>query len=139
MYPSLQMDVPNVLSDLEEPVFDQIQQDVEMVLYFDNLQDYDNTGEQKTLNTIEQIEVLRQIARNFMANFSEVIQFYDLGFSKQNPRYTPRTNLANDRLITLECVFTLTTELECVEDANKMDLNSFPATVEKLDIENWKA
>jgi hypothetical protein len=36
-------------------------------------------------------------------------------------------------------VFTLTTELECVPDANKMDLNSFPATVEKVDIENWKA
>jgi hypothetical protein len=139
MYPSLQMDVPNVFNDLQEPEFSQVQQDIEMVLYFDNLQDYDNTGEQKTLNTIEQFEVVKKIARDFMANLPPVLDKYQAGVIKTPPRYIPRSNVGNDRLITLECTFVITTTLECVDVSKEMDLDLFPATVSKVDIENWKA
>ena len=138
MFPSLQMDVPNVFNDLQEPELYQVPQDIEMVFYFDNLQDYDNAGDQKTLNTIEQVEVVRQIAREFMANVPFVLEKYGAGFIKTPPRYIPRSNIANDKLITLECTFVITTTLECVDELKEMDLSLFPATVGKVDLENWK-
>ena len=135
-YPALQMDVPNVLTTLGEPSEESQQQEVEMVLYFDNLQDYNNNGTQKVLNTIEQMDILRVIARNFMANLPLVLDKYDVGFIKPNIRYIPRSNLHNDKLITLECSFVLVTQLECVDGSNLMDLDLFPSTLSEADIEN---
>ncbi|OED34702.1 hypothetical protein AB832_06935 [Flavobacteriaceae bacterium (ex Bugula neritina AB1)] len=139
MYPALQMDVPNFFNDLAEEEFFQVQQDIEMVLYFDKLQDYDNNGNLDNRNTIEQMDYLKTIARNFMANLTGVFALYEAGFIKTPPRYVPRANLHNPKLITLECTFTLTTELECVPEVDKMDLSLFPQAVSKVDIENWKA
>lgn len=139
LYPALQMDVPNVFNDLKEPSFDSVQQDIEMVLYFDDLQGYSNNGSVDTRNIIEQFRDLQEIARVFLANLVDVLAWYNAGFIKTNPRFTPRSNLHDKKLITLECVFTLTTQLECIDEANRIDLNNLPATVSKVDIENWKA
>lgn len=138
-YPALQMDVPNVLNDLDDVSFDDMQQDVEMVLYFDNLQDYNNNGTLNALNTIEQFDTVNNLIRPFLANFSELLTFYGAGFIKSKPRHTPRSNLHNDKLITIETTFTITVNLDCVDDVKKMDLNAFPTTVSETDIENWKA
>ena len=136
LYPALQMDVPDYLSDIKAPSYGADQKDIQMILYFDKLQDRDNLGKLDTRNTIEQIDYLDGIARVFMANWVEVVRFYSLGFIKTNPRYTPRTNLHNPKLITLEVSFVLTTQLECVEESDKIDLNALPVTLSKIDIEN---
>ena len=137
-YPALQMDVPNALNVLSEPEYGTQQQDVEMVLYFYDLQGYGNDGRTKLLNEIEQFQILRDIARNFMANLPLVLEHYGAGFIKNNPRYIPRSNLHNPKLITLECTFTITTQLECVEDAKQIDLSLLPTTLSENDIENVK-
>ncbi|GAG25150.1 unnamed protein product, partial [marine sediment metagenome] len=49
-----------------------------------------------------------------------------------------RSNLHNAKLITLECTFTITTQIECVEEANQIDLSLLPATLSEDDIENIK-
>ncbi|GAG37058.1 unnamed protein product, partial [marine sediment metagenome] len=51
-YPALQMDVPNAFNVLSEPEYGTQQQDIEMVLYFDDLQGYGNDGRTKILNEI---------------------------------------------------------------------------------------
>jgi len=138
-YPSLQMDVPNSISDLDEPSFDTGRQDVEMVLYFDNLQDYNNDGRTNTQNTIEQFDTVKDLIDPFLANFQIVLMHYGAGFMKSKPRHIPRSNLHNPKLITIETTFTLTVNLSCLDDSKKMDLDLFPATVSETDIENWKA
>ena len=138
-YPALQMDVPDNYKDLKEPSYYPIQQDVKITLYFDKLQDYDNAGKADTRNTIEQVEYLRGIAKDFMSNLVEVFAFYGDSFFKTFPTYTPRTNLHNPKLITLQVDFTITTQTVCIDDANKIDLNNLPATISEVDIENWKA
>lgn len=138
-FPSLHMDVPNSFKDAKEPTFGLLDQQIEMVLYFDKLQDYDNEGKRDTRNTIEQMAYLNGVARDFMANYVDVLEYYGIGYIEGAVRYTPRSNLHNNKLITLEASFTLVTTLDCVDDANKIDLSSLPATVSETDIENWKA
>ena len=71
-----------------------------------------------------------------MANLPPVLDKYDAGFIKPNIRYIPRSNLHNDKLITLECSFVLVTQLKCVDDSNLMDLDLFPSELSEDDIEN---
>ena len=48
LYPALQMDVPDYLSDIKAPSYGADQKDIQMILYFDKLQDRDNLGKLDT-------------------------------------------------------------------------------------------
>lgn len=136
-YPSVMWDSSELsVSHTEQPQYKVGEQTVKMMLYFDDLQYYENDGTTNILNLIEAQDALLAIAKDFMANFVVVIgpAKYSIGYIT-NPTYVPRTNLGNQRLITWEVAFDLTHYYPCTDAAFEIDVNTLPATIQEEDIE----
>ena len=123
LFPAVQMDVPDYFQTIEEPNYDGTKEEIKVLLYFYDEQDYNNDSSAKTINLVEQWTNLKTIAEDFMANYLEAIgpKKYNVGFIS-NPRYTQRSNLHNDRLIVWEVEFILTHIAPCTVESNKIDL-----------------
>ena len=136
LFPAVQMDVPDYFQALEQPSYDGTKEEIKVLLYFYDEQDYNNDSSAKTINLIEQWTNLKTIAEDFMANYLEVIgpKKYNVGFIS-NPRYTQRSNLHNDRLIVWEVEFTLTHIAPCTNILNKINLNLLPDILQLQDLE----
>ena len=136
MFPALHFDVPDGLTGKEEPAYLGTKEDIEILLYFDALQDYNNDGTANTLNLIEQWDDLKVIANDFMANFVQVIgaEKYNIG-NISDPKYIQRSNMHNQRLLTWEVSFIFTSSVPCTETQYKIDLSLLPAAIEETDIE----
>jgi len=140
LFPALHFDVPDFFQPSEELNYLGFKEDIAVNLYFDDLQNYDNSGEQKTDNLIEQWAALKQITEDFISNLSEVLQYYKAGFIRTVPRFEPKSNLFNDRLITFEVSFTIAHISECTEEIHKINLLSLPGSgcFPAYDLENYK-
>ncbi len=137
LFPRLMFEIPQFIQDVDTVEYFGYNDEIPIVLYFDDLQDYQIDGTLETDNTIEQQSKLLDIAKIFMANLREVLcKKYRIGhFSK--PRYVPRTNAHNDRLIVWQVSFTLTRLVPCVEASAQIDLDNLPATLEETDLEKY--
>jgi len=135
-FPAVHLDKPDGFQEDQEPSYIEKDETIEMILYFDTLQDYNNDGSANTLNLIEQEDALKIIANDFMANVVEVIGVdkYNIGHIDK-PKYVVRSNLHNQKLITWEVSFNLTHQTPCTEDQYKIDLDLLPDTIEGTDIE----
>ncbi len=136
LFPAVQMDVPDYFQALEQPSYDGTKEEIKVLLYFYDEQDYNNDSSAKTINLVEQWTNLKTIAEDFMANYLEAIgpKKYNVGFIS-NPRYTQRSNLHNDRLIVWEVEFILTHIAPCTIASSKIDLDLLPDILQLQDIE----
>jgi len=136
LFPAVQMDVPDYFQTIEEPSYDGTKEEIKVLLYFYDEQDYNNNSSAKTTNLIEQWTNLKTIAEDFMANYLEAIgpKKYNIGFIT-NPRYTQRSNLHNDRLILWEVEFILTHIAPCTEFLRRIDLDLLPEILQLADLE----
>ena len=136
LFPAVQMDVPDYFQTLEQPSYEGTKEEIKILLYFYDEQDYNNNSSSKTINLIEQWTNLKTIAEDFITNYLEAIgpKKYNIGFIS-NPRYTQRSNLHNDRLILWEVEFILTHIAPCTEFARRIDLESLPENLQELDLE----
>ena len=136
LFPAVQMDVPDYFQALEQPSYDGTKEEIKVLLYFYDEQDYNNDSSAKTINLIEQWTNLKTIAEDFIANYIEAIgpKKYNVGFIS-NPRYTQRSNLHNDRLIVWEVEFILTHIAPCTIASSKIDLNLLPDILQLPDLE----
>ncbi len=139
LFPALHFDVPDFFQPSEELNYLGFKEDIAINLYFDDLQNYDNSGEIKKDNLIEQWAALKQITEDFINNLSEVLQYYKAGFIRTVPRFEPKSNLFNDRLLTFEVSFTLSHFSKCTEEINKINLLSLPGAgcFPAYDLENY--
>jgi hypothetical protein len=139
LFPALHFDVPDFFQPSEELNYLGFKEDISLNLYFDDLQNYDNSGEQKTDNLIEQWAGLKQISEDFINNLSEVLQYYKAGFIRTVPRFEPKSNLFNDRLITFEVSFTIAHFSECTEEIHKINPAALPVLDcnFNIDLENY--
>ena len=136
LYPSLQFDPPDWFQATDEPNYLGVNEDVKVLLYFDNLQDYNNDSSEETDNLIEQWEELKTIAEDFMANLAVVLQHYGVGYLKTQPKYVQKSNLHNDRLITWEVEVTVSHISQCTAVNFQIDTDLLPGTIPSADIEN---
>jgi len=136
MFPAVHFDKPDGIQANEEPGYLGTNETIEMLLYFDTLQDYKNDGSANILNLIEQEDVLKIIANDFMANLIQVIgpDKYNIG-NITDPKYIQRSNMHNQRLITWEVTFSLRHAIPCTEQQYIIDLSALPATIQETDIE----
>jgi len=139
LFPALHFDVPDFFQPSEELNYLGFKEDISVNLYFDDLQNYDNSGEIKTDNLIEQWAALKQIAEDFISNLNEVLQYYKAGFIRTVPRFEPKSNLFNDRLITFEVSFTIAHFSECTEEIHKINPAALPVLDcnFNIDLENY--
>lgn len=139
LFPALHFDVPDFFQPSEELNYLGFKEDIAVNLYFDDLQNYDNSGEQKTDNLIEQWAALKQITDDFISNLSEVLQYYKAGFIRTVPRFEPKSNLFNDRLITFEVSFTIAHFSECTQEIHKINPAALPVLDcnFNIDLENY--
>jgi len=135
LYPSVMFDVPDYTQYVEEPDYLGTKEQMQITLYFDNLQDYENDGEQVVLNLIEQWGALKQIAEDFVANFRVVWEYYGAGHVDVNTKFVQRSNLHNDRLITWEVTFMLTHVVPCTDSQFIIDPSTFPLILDPDDLE----
>jgi len=135
-FPAVHLDKPDGFQEGQEPSYLENSETIQMILYFDTLQDYNNDGSANTLNLIEQEDALKIIANDFMANVVEVIGVdkYNIG-SIDKPKYIVRSNLHNQKLITWEVSFNFTHQTPCTEDQYKIDLSALPDNIPQTDIE----
>jgi len=139
LFPSLHWAVPEFTQYTDPVQFEGLKEEVEITLYFDDLQDYINDGSTKTINLIEQWDRLKQIAEDYIANFENALcNKYQAGFISA-PKFEQFSNGHNERLITWRVSFVLTHIIPCTDPANIIDLNLLPVTIPTDDIENWKA
>ena len=136
MFPAMMFDIPDQVLAIGEPEYDGTEEEVDMLIYFDTLQDHNNDGSANTKNLVEQWDDLKNIATDFMANFVKVIGVdkYNIGHIT-NPKYIQRPNLHNQKLLTWEVTFTLTHTGPCTEVGKQIDLDLLPATIPETDIE----
>lgn len=140
LYPSIMMEPPDSINDTNEPQYLEREEDIDVVLYFDDLQDKENDGSANTLNLIEQWDNLHAIAKDFMANFVVLsgVDKYNIGEIVGNVRYVPRSNLGNDKLITWEATFQFRHRTPCTDPIYQIDptdLTKFPENIQETDIE----
>ena len=136
MFPAVHMDKPDGITGIEEPGYLGGDESVEMLLYFDTEQDYNNDGTANTLNLIEQEDELKVIANDFIANFVVIIgaDKYNIG-NITKPKYVQRSNVHNQKLITWEVSFVLTHSALCTLPQYQIDLSLLPDTIPDTDIE----
>jgi hypothetical protein len=138
-FPALHFAVPESTKYLEAINYDGIKEEVEVTLYFDNLQDCENDGSAETDNLIEQWAELKQIAEDYIANFSEVLCNKYLAGSITAPKFEQFSHGHNDRLITWRVTFNLIHTIPCTDPLNKIDLSLLPSSLTEIDLENWKS
>lgn len=136
MFPALHFDIPDYFEPTQEENYLGFNQDIAINLYFDDLQGYDNSGSQTIKTLIEQWADVKQIAEDFICNLAQVLEYYNIGFIRTQPRYEPRANLHNDKLITFQVSFILSHVAECTREQNKIDLSALPEYIERKDLEN---
>ncbi len=141
MFPAVQMDIPDWAQYKEQPSYLGTLEDLKVILYFYDLEDYNNDSSEKTSNLVEQMTNLKTIADDFLANILEVIgpKKYNIGYIS-NPRIVPRAMLHNDRLIVWEAEFVFSHTTICTDSAFKVDLTdlaAFPEILPDSDIENY--
>lgn len=140
-FPALMFEPPESIQAQEEPEYLGSDEDIEILLYFDALQDYNNDGSANTLNLVEQWSNLKTIAKDFMANLVNVLsnKYGNQLKLENNPRYVPRSNLHNAKLITWEVSFTLSHQVPCTDEAFQIDLSQLPDDIPEEDIERTGA
>ena len=133
MSPSVQWVIPE---QSEWKMSDEYQQReiVKMCLFFDALQDYDNCGKPVKLTMLEQMQVLKAQAQNFIVNFNKVLCHYGLGQITSNPIIELDSYSHKDRMIVCKVCFDLDFIAECPE---VLDISSFPDDLEVCDLENY--
>jgi len=138
-FPRLMFEIPQFIQDIDVSDYFGFNDEIPVVLYFDDLQSYENDGSLLTDTLVQQQSDLLQLAKRFVANFNQVLcKKYRAGHFT-NPRYIPRTNAFNDRLVVWQVEFTLTRVVPCVDAGDQIDLTNLPANVPEVDIENYKA
>ena len=138
-FPALQWAVPEFTQYIDTPNFQGVKEEIEITLYFDNLQDYSNDGSKVTKNLIEQFADLKQIAEDYIANFNLAFCDKYRAGSITNPKFEQFAYGHNDRLISWRVTFTLQHLTPCTDLANQVDLSLLPLTLGDIDLENWKA
>lgn len=139
LYPSVQFHVPENTS-ISNSDLDYLgsKEEIQITLYFDNLQDFNNDSSQKTDTLIEQWTNLKQIAEDFVRNFNIVFcEKYGMGSINSEIKYISRSNLHNDKLITLEVSFDLLHTTPCTVSENIIDINLLPTCIKEYDLENY--
>lgn len=138
-FPHLHFDVPEYAEFTETADYYGTKENIQISLYFDALQDYQNDGSANTKNLIEQWADLKSIAQDFIINFKTVFcDKYQAGYFSF-PRFEQMAYGKNDRLITWKVSFILTHVIPCTEEGNKIDTSLLPDNIEETDLENWKS
>jgi hypothetical protein len=138
LFPAVHFAVPEYTQFVDALQYESLKEEVEVTLYFDNLQDYNNTGATNTLNLLEQWDYLKSIAEDFVINLNFVLEHYNAGFISL-PKFEQFSHGHNDRLISWKVSFKLTHYIECTEAQNQIDTSLLPATIEETDLENYKS
>ncbi|MHC4316406.1 MAG: LamG domain-containing protein [Planctomycetota bacterium] len=137
-FPALHFSVPEFTQYIGGIDYTGVKEEMEITLYFDDLQYYENDGSANSENLIEEWAGLKQIAEDYIANLDNVISNKYLAGSISKPKFEQFSNGHNDRLITWRVTFILTHVVPCTEEDNIIDLDSLPPTIEEADLENWK-
>lgn len=137
MFPAVMMDVPDKVTGLGEPQYLSNEEEIDMLLYFDTLQDKKNDGSLVTDNLIEQWDALKIIAEDYMANFAVAIgaEKYNISSIVGDVEYTQRESQHSDRLLTWEVSFKLKHQTPCTDETYQVNLDALPATIPLADIE----
>lgn len=137
-YPSVMFEPPEGVTDLNEPNYLEREEEIDITLYFDDLQNYYNDGSANTLNLIEQWDNLRFIVKDFLANFAIVagVDKYNIGAIINNPKSVMHSDAHNERLIIWEVTFTFRHSAPCTESDYQINLTSLPDSIPESDIEN---
>lgn len=135
-FPAVHQDKPDGITPNEEAGYLGTDETVQILLYFDTLQDYFNDGSTNILNLIEQEDALKTIANDYMANLVEVIGVnkYNIG-TITDIKYVQRSNQHNQKLITWEVSFNFKHKIPCTPVQYQIDLDLLPDTIEETDIE----
>lgn len=135
LFPSVSFDVPDNVKYIDDIDYVDVQEEMQVTLYFDDLQGYNNDGSLNVLNPIEQWQSLKQISEDFIANFKYLFEDkYGAGYVGK-PTFIQRANLYNDRLITWEVSFQLTHAIPCTDVQYQIDPDDFPNTLDEDDLE----
>ena len=140
-YPSVMFEPPEGVTDLNEPNYLEREEDVDITLYFDDLQNYNNDGTANTLNLIEQWDNLRFIVKDFLANFAVVagVDKYNIGAIINNPKSVMRSEAHNPKLIIWEVTFTFRHSAPCTDNFNQVVLSALPDDIPESDIERGES
>lgn len=136
LFPALHFDIPDYFEPTHEENYLGFNEDIAINLYFDDLQAYENDGSQTIKTLIEKWGDLKQISEDFVSNLTQVLEFYNIGFVRTQPRYEPKANLFNDNLITFQVSFVLSHVAPCTLEENKIVLSSLPEVINTKDLEN---
>ena len=139
-FPAVQFHVPENTSISQNGLdYYGLQEDIQITLYFDDLQDYNNNSTEKIDTLLEQWTNLKTIAEDFVLNFEKVIvEKYGVGHIDSEIKFIPRSNLHNDKLITWEVSFLMNHITPCTLEENQVDLLALPSRIESFDLENYK-
>ena len=135
LYPALHLDIPDYLTYQDEPQPSGLQQKARINLYFDTLQGKNNDGSLNVESMLEQFTALKKISEDFMSNLVVMMDYYGSAFLDTKPTFTPRANMHNDNLVTIEVAFDVMLIVECTDVAFQIDPSGFPATLEVEDLE----
>lgn len=135
LFPAVMFDVPDNVKYVDKVDYIDVQEEIQVTLYFDDLQGYNNDGSQNVLNPVEQWQRLKQIAEDFLANFRYLFEEKYGAGSLGLPTFVPRSNLYNLDIITWEVSFQLIHAIPCTEDQYIIDENDFPDTLDEDDLE----
>jgi hypothetical protein len=135
LYPALHCDIPDYLTYQDEPQPSGLQQKARINLYFDTLQGKNNDGSLNLESMLEQFTALKKISEDFMSNLVVMMDYYGSAFLDTKPTFTPRANMHNDNLITIEVAFDVMLIVECTDVAFQIDPSGFPATLDIEDLE----
>ena len=135
LYPALHLDIPDYLTYQNEPQPSGLQQKARINLYFDTLQGKNNDGSLNVESMLEQFTALKKISEDFMSNLVVMMDYYGSAFLDTKPTFTPRANMHNDNLVTIEVAFDVMLIVECTDVAFQIDPSGFPATLDIEDLE----
>jgi hypothetical protein len=135
LYPALHCDIPDYLTYQDEPQPSGLQQKARINLYFDTLQGKNNDGSLNVESMLEQFTSLKKISEDFMSNLVVMMDYYGSAFLDTKPTFTPRANMHNDNLVTIEVAFDVMLIVECTDVAFQIDPSGFPATLDIEDLE----
>ncbi len=135
LFPAVMFDIPDNVKYLDQIDYLDVREEIQVTLYFDDLQGYNNDGSQNILNPVEQWQRLKQISEDFIANFRYLFEDkYGAGVVGL-PTFVQRANLYNEKIITWEVSFQLTHAIPCTDEQYKIDPADFPDTLDEDDLE----
>lgn len=115
MYPAVQFNVPDSISSKIETFTNS--DSLEVVLFFDDLQDYNNTGSANTNTLLSQWANLHRIAKEFIYNVQSKLDSDYLGayIDSDTFRFELDSNSHNDRLVTVKASFNVAFDSDCID------------------------